>query len=541
MFAASMTFENITPISLGWGVRYWGMVVVTLAVLGLIVGAAVSFLRHRNLAMAITSALRSFGEGLVDLATLPTGLRRVYAIAVLSFKEAVRRKVLYVFIMFLVPFLFAGWYLPNHEEGQLISLVAFINTAITWLLLPMVLFIVAMNLPNDLKNRTIQTIVTKPVRRLELVIGRVAGFMGIFTVVLAAMGLVSLIYLWRQITPEVYESQWTARVPVYASPPGDEHAIDGNSYPLMFLKNNQLVPSGTNVGKEYDYRSHVEGETGDEGRFYFTLDPSVFEGSETARLQLTLDIFKTTKGDPARSVGEGAEKSGIYCNLMVRDRKSSATYTRVFRVDHHRTAEVEVPTDVLANGSVVVAIACVNRNQFLGMGPTDVYFLANEQNFAVNFFKGLISTWLKVLLLTTICVAASTVLNGFVTILLTTMVYILGVNYVFLQGVITGRVVGGGPIESAIRLVTQNNQVTQLDPTPYNRLALNIDKGILWVMDKIANVVPNLSNLDTVEFVAKGFDIPSSLLIQNIVVIFGYVVPVLIAGYFLLKSREIAA
>lgn len=543
MFAATMTFENLEPAFWQYRFAYWIEVLLAVTLMGLVVGVLVSFLRHRHPVQAIASTVKSLIEGIKDIITLPLGARRIYAIAVLSFKEAIRRKVLYVFILFLIPFLFAGWYLPNQEEGQLLFLVAFVNTAMTWLLLPMVLFIVAMNLPNDLKNRTIQTIVTKPVRRLELVLGRVLGFMGIFTLVLAVMGGVSLIYLWRQITPEVYNKQWVARVPVYAQPPAEAEAVavDGGSYPLMFFKDGQLLPSGTNVGKEYSYRSHVEGATGDEGRFYFNFEPSLFAGTENARLQLTLDIFKTTKGDPARDVGEAAEKSGIYCNLRVSDRKSDKSYTQIFRVDHHRTHEVLIPTNILDSGQVLVSIACVNVNQFLGMGPSDVYFLANEQSFAVNFFKGLVSTWLKVLLLTTICVSASTVLNGFVTILLAAMVYILGINYQFLRGVISGNVEGGGPIESAIRLITQANQVTDLDPTPFHRFALRVDQFVLWIMDKLSNVIPNLSTLDTAEFVAKGFDIPGSLLIQNIIVILGYVVPVLIAGYFLLKSREIAA
>lgn len=548
MFAASMTFEGRGFSFLDFNrwdlaLQYWAVVVGSLIAVGLVVGFFVSFARHGNIIRAVSSTLRSFIEGLGDILTLPLGLRRVYAIATLSFKEAIRRKVLYVFIMFLIPFLFAGWYLPNQEEGQLLFLVAFVNNAITWLLLPLVVFVVSMNFPNDLKNRTIQTVVTKPVRRLEVVLGRVVGFMGIFTLVLAIMGAVSLFYLRRQISENVYLNQWTAKVPVYATAPdvSEAVAVDGNAYALMFFKQGQLLPAGTNVGKEYAYRSHVEGATGDEARFYFQFDPDLFTGSEVARLQLTLDIFKTTKGDPARDVGEKADSSGIFCNLKVSDRTSDASMTKVFRVDHHRTMEVEVPIDIVKSGKVLVSIACVNRSQFLGVAWRDVYFLATERSFEANFFKGLIGTWLKVLLLTSICVAASTALNGFVTILFTAMIYILGVNYDFLQGVIRGDVKGGGPIESAIRLVTQNNQTTELDQTLFNRIAIKVDDVILSLMDSLSNVIPNLSTLDTVEFVAKGFDIPTRLLFHNVAIVFAYVIPAIVAGYFMLKSREIAA
>lgn len=522
-------------------VLYWLQVLVVLGAFGLVAGLVVNLSRLGFRAEAVIQTIRGFFGAVTDVLLLPFGLRRVGAIAKLTFKEAIRRRILYVFVLFLLPFLFAGWYLPNSEEGQLQSLVAFVTNAMTWLLVPLVVFMVSMSFPNDLKQRTIQTVVTKPIRRLEIVVGRVVGFMAIYTMVLLIMGTVSLIYLRGQVSDKVRETQWKARVPVVSSQPDYISGADGNSYPLMFYKNGILDKGGTNVGKEWAYRSHIEGATSDSAIWYFDVDPTIFAGRQTVPMELTFNVYKTTKGDPTR---EGAEGAGVWCLLQIVDpqNRSAPAYSQTFRVDNMRRKRfVDVPADVFKGGKVEVVAQCLTRNQFLGMAPYDLYFLATERSFDANFIKGLTTIWLKVLLLTCLAVAASTVLNGFVTALLVTMVYILGFFYTFMMGIITGEVAGGGPIESAIRLYTQNNQTTALEPGLFTTITSIVDKSLLWIMERLARVIPDLTTLDTASYVAQGFDIPDYILIRNVVIVLGYVVPVVIAGFLLLKSREIAA
>ena len=537
MFA--MVFDkapNIAQLDPGLAFQIWCKQVAIVAAVALFLAFVYSSSIHQNAWTGLVCTLRGLWEGLRDLALLPLGYRRIWAVTLLSIKEAVRRRILYVFVLFLVPFLFAGWYLPNTEEGQTQFLVAFVNSAITWLLLPLVVFLVSMTLPNDMKHKTIQTVVTKPIRRTELVVGRVLGFVTIFTAVLLVMGGVSLLYLWSNVSEQVRADQWTARVPIYATPPAEGWR------PLMFRKKGTWQIEGTNVGKEYAYRSHIEGATRDQAHWFFRFDPAQFANRDNVCVELTFDIFKTTKGDPTRTVGDDAEKSGVWCQLVFQDEQTKRElYEETFRVNNNRMNVLDrIPSEVFQTGQLRVIASCLTRSQFLGMAPADLYILANEKNFSFNFVKGLVSIWLKVILLTCVAVAASTVLNGFVTILFTATIYILGFYYTFLVGVISGEVVGGGPIESLIRLVTQNNQQSPLDPGTFTDLALALDRGVLQLMRTVTHVIPNLETLDTVSFVASGFDIPATLVFRNCLFLLGYVVPVMVAGYFFLKNREIA-
>lgn len=511
---------------------FWVLQVGSLIVLFIIAGFIFSSLQNRSIVVGLKNTIRGTLEAVRDVVLLPLGWRRIGAVAILSFKEAVRRRVLFVFILFFLPFLFAGWYLPNADEGRLLSLVGFTSMAMTWLLLPMVLFVTAMALPNDLKQKTIQTVVTKPIRRLEIIVGRILGFTAIFTLVLAVMAGVSLLYLRGQISDAARASQWLARVPVYALGEPSDPA------PLMFNKQGVMQLFGTNVGKEWQYRSHVDGA--DTAHFYFNVDPKYFKDKEHVRCEFKFDIFKTTKGDPTRP---GAEGAGVLAYMEFKDRQTNqVVYKKYHRVENFRTNVIDdIPLDLFKSGHVEVVCQCVTPDQFLGMAQTDLYFLADTKSFESNYLKGLVSIWLKVFFLICVAVSASTILNGFVTVLFTVTVYILGTFHDFLWELAHGDSLGGGAVESIIRIVTQDNQTNTLDPTFGNRIAQAIDAVLNALLYRVSLVIPNLSLLDTTSFVAEGFDIPMGLLERNVLLVLGYVGPVILLGYILLKNREIAA
>ncbi len=551
-----MTIEQEYPDLTKWPILreallYWGQTLLILVLLGLVLASFRDILirfqdtaQSRGLGAGIVSlpmaiiggiltTIRSLAVGLLEILALPLGIRRVWAIARLAIQESIRRRVLYVLLLFLLPFLFAGWYLPKAEEGQLLYLVGFTTTTIGWLLLPMVLFVVAMSIPNDLKTRTIQTVVTKPIRRIELIVGRVLGFMIVFTGVIMVMGGVSLAYIYYQVSDEVLRDQWTARVPVYAK------IESPDASPFYFVKQGVAGLTGTNVGREWNYRSHIEGDTSDEARWFFTFDPKIFEGVERTKVGMTFDIFKTTKGNPTR---EEDESSGVWASLDFIDlTKPENKYDDAFRINNNRLTEIDIPTSVLSSGQLVVRAQCLTRNQFLGMAKYDLYLQAKEQSFEWNFTKGLITLWLKMLFLTTVAVAASTVLNGFVTVIFTVGAYIVGLVHNFLMEVASGQVQGGGPIESLVRLVTQMNQTADLEQGFVRWAVTVVDPILARLLGAVGAVVPNLSTIETAEYVASGFDIPAWLMTRNALLVIGYVIPVVIVGYFLFRGRETAA
>jgi len=173
-----------------------GVVLTVLGVtLGLIVGYVISSSRYGS-GEGFFAVARSIRD-LFRLDLPGTRFRRIFALSRLAFKEAVRRKVLYVVGLFVVILLLAGWFLNPQSDDPARLYVSFVLTATNYLVLALALFISAFSLPEDIKNKTLFTIVTKPVRATEIVLGRMLGFVAMGTVILVPMGLLSYLFTTR--------------------------------------------------------------------------------------------------------------------------------------------------------------------------------------------------------------------------------------------------------------------------------------------------------------------------------------------------------
>ena len=136
----------------------------------------------------IIVALGLFVYGLRDIGKL--SLRRMLAVASVARREGIRRKVLWVTpLAMLAVVLLVRLQSPTDESDaikQALTFGMFASGLITTLI---TLVLSCTNLPKEIDSKVIFTIVTKPVTRLELVLGKVIGFAQLSLMVLLLMGL----------------------------------------------------------------------------------------------------------------------------------------------------------------------------------------------------------------------------------------------------------------------------------------------------------------------------------------------------------------
>lgn len=165
-----------------------------------VVGSLVSFLAlafNRGLGEAGDTVYQALVSSTVDVLGLSP--RRVLAMARLAIAESVRRKALAAVLVFFVILAFAGWFLDPDSPEPAVVYMNFVLTLSSWLTLLVVLFLSTLSIPNDIKQRTIYTVVTKPVRSSEIVLGRILGFVTIGTCLLVVMSLVSYAFSRRAL------------------------------------------------------------------------------------------------------------------------------------------------------------------------------------------------------------------------------------------------------------------------------------------------------------------------------------------------------
>ncbi|MCA9179016.1 MAG: hypothetical protein KDB14_31345 [Planctomycetales bacterium] len=585
----------------------------------------------------VAAARHGLGEGFYRVATILAGAipdflkispRRVMAVAWLAVKESVRARVIVAFVVFSVLLMYARWFLDVQSDDPAKLYMLFVINATTFLMLVLAVFISTFSLPADMKSRTIYTIVTKPVRASEIVIGRMLGFSAVATVIVVAMAAVGYLFVTRSLdhthqleaTAEEIEAEladngrWTGfttrdknhRHAITITSDGEVfdsestqdhwHRVEkrGDKY-VVSSPQDQLqarVPrygelsyrdrdggdgGGVSVGKEWSYRKYIQGRTLAAAIWTFKDIRAERFPYDELPLELTLSVFRTYKADMT---------VGVQGSIMLRNPSPNATFkqsvpitftSKEFQVDRHfiprkiqavrasdeSYAEADLFEDLCdENGNIEVWVRCEDNNQYFGAAQGDLYVLEAERPFAVNYVKGFFAIWMQTVLVICFGVMVSTRLNGAISMLATLCYIIIGTYRDSIVGVFKGmwqnnalltsafgqlrgqsqELLGGGPIESVIRILTQKNLTSDLD---MNWLAEGfvrwVDLGLQVIMMAVTHFAPKFSDFNTANYLAEGYDINGHLVAAQATTCFTYLVVMAVVGYFFLKTREIAA
>ena len=91
-----------------------------------------------------------------------------------------------------------------------------------------------------------------------------------------------------------------------------------------------------------------------------------------------------------------------------------------------------------------------------------------------------------------------------------------------------------------IRLATQDNVVTPLDPGLRKKITERGDQIFELALRGTAAVLPNFRNYDFSKPVAEGFNVSPGTLAKNLLRTLTYLLPLFVIGCLFLKTREVA-
>jgi hypothetical protein len=552
--------------------------------------------------------------------------RRTLAIAWLAVKESIRKQAIVGLIIFGLILAFALWYLDSDNINPSALYISAIANAVNYLVLLMAVLTSTFSLPNDLKNKTIYTIVTKPVRPSEIVLGRIVGFTAVCTVPLVVMALCSYAFVqraldhthtlteadlrpvagssagrvasgskqgmtsteqghrhrvildadgngvtemndsdrlelddasgfqdrfgrghWHSVTAEKRDGKTIYHV---GPPEGRFHARVPLKGSLRFRdKDGSLMSDGYNVGN-WTKRGYVAGGTLSSAIYTFE-NVRENEFPDGLRLEMDIRLFRTTKEDLNKP---------LLGSLVVRNPINGlACAPRNFAAREYFTLQQLIPrnlvdpggkpldlfNDLTVNGQVEIELQCIPRSQFFGVGPDDVYLLARERRFDINFAKGFVGIWLQMALAVSIGVFWSTFLSGPVAMLATAATIVAALLRPLLIDVIRdnlyeGAAHTGGVFESIVRLTEQKAIKSELDEGASTSIIQFIDRTLASLIDSIFTFVPDFASMNDIDSVARGFDVPADVLTFHVLQTLVFVVPLFLAGFVIFKRTEVA-
>ena len=551
---------------------------------------------------------RGILSGCGDLAG--TSLRRVWALARLAVQESLRRNVLVALAVFALVLLFAGWFLDptNPNPGKLS--MGFVLGVTNLLVCLVTLLLAVFSLPADIKSRTIQTVTTKPVRTAEIVLGRTLGFAAIGTALVAIMGAAGWAFVVRTVAHghaltaddllEVADAEGGVagftgrtsldrghrhRVTLDATGAGVAEMEQGHRHrvargsdgrftvgpaegslearrplrgTLRFLdRDGRPSAKGISVGAEWAYRQYIEGGTAAAAIWTFS-DVTAAEFPDGLPLEMIVRVFRTHKGRIEEGIHGTVQLRNPVTNLRS---QAFPIVAREFTIETLRVPrtleavladggvrEIDLFTDLVADGRVEVWLQCLEPGQYYGVAQAEFFLRAGDGSFALNYAKGCLGIWFAMLVATALGVMFSTFLAGPVAMLAALAVLLVGHFRGFIARLFESQVTGdstiqpgGGPIESLVRMATQESITVAWDPTPAAQVIKACDTVLLAPVRLAAEVFPSLASLGTGDFVAEGFDIPLDLVAAHAVEAAGFVIAFCVAGAFCLKARELAS
>lgn len=213
-------------------------------------------------------------------------MSRVFAIAGLTIAEGVRMRIVVVFLALLgliilrLPFVSMG---DGTQAGKLQTFLAYSLSALSVLLSLTVIFFACQTLAGEIKNRSLQTVVTKPVSRLQVLLGKWLGVNALAWIVLGLSGAAIYglaLHLYGQpATNErdqfrLQDTVWTARVAATPATPVEELLGAARQSVRELIERGQLDPEEERVSVERKLQEGVNRwrriEDGEERFFAFS-------------------------------------------------------------------------------------------------------------------------------------------------------------------------------------------------------------------------------------------------------------------------------
>jgi ABC-type transport system involved in multi-copper enzyme maturation permease subunit len=250
-----------------------------------------------------------------------------------------------------------------------------------------------------------------------------------------------------------------------------------------------------------------------------------------------LDIARPANGLIPIEFRIGVEKSG---DIRDEDVPTDATLTVVntrtgaasdpvkVQPENNRPFYANISADSVAGGDFQVLVRCQSPDQWLNVKRSSLAIVQSDDSFALNLIKSGLIIWLLSILVTAISVFCSTFLSWPIAVVLTLVILLghWGVNQL-----------GDAATAGLGRQFVTDFGVT--DPSAGLVLANSVE-DLNKALKAVSTVLPDIEQFSATDDIDRGISIPPATLVNSLIVLVGFGLPMTVLAFIFLKNKEVA-
>ena len=348
-------------------------------------------------------------------------MHSIWAVATNTIKQALRMKVALVSALLLIVILPVLGFSATGDEtlkGRLQTFVSYSLSLMSFLLCVLTIIVSVYTVTSDIEQRQIYTVITKPIRRYQFLLGKL---LGVVVLDVMLLGLFSaIIYTITIYTPSFSNASeaeliqadnefFTARASLTV--PEEDVAEEAQARYVELEERDELPPNETReeIMAEIIKRKQLARRAAAVG------DPLIWEFENVKPLAKSMfirfkyDIFP----NPPDSQVYGLWYAGDDQYIKYGEQPDTPIYEQVHKNAARTFHEVEFPSDVVPeDGKLAIAFVNVPQNQSTVIFPLDgLEVLYKADSFGANFVRAVLLILFRLIFLACLGLMASTFLS----------------------------------------------------------------------------------------------------------------------------------
>lgn len=439
----------------------------------------------------------------------PTGpaatLGRIWAVARLTLKEAVRRKVFILLLLFGVAIVSSAAFFPAIDaEGRLRLIEIWSVRAALFFSVIVSIFLAGFSLPSDFETRRVYTLVTKPLRKVTLFLGKFLGFFLLLVAFLGLMAAISVAYI------RLVSSLSDEFPPLKADP----------RYPAS-----RFTAAGPHHPFEEAGRIGVLGFEGGSLVWQFRgLRRDLFGDRLKVRLRANL-----------MRIGSAYALEGDVVVRAVNPETRFESRAEMPPLQTNRETFIEFDGRAMSDaGAVDIVLAGGEPALGVDADAGSVVLYGSPWNFDVNYFKGMMLVLFQSVLVMSATLAVSTRFSAPVSIFLGLAIYVVGVMWGHVHE---------GAVEIDLQLKQFRAQLAQGQATarPPEDLPPWLLEGSVWGSRLVLGAIPDFSRYSFGDLLLTDHAVMARDLAGGFLSMASRVAVFLVLGLLLITTRDFAA